>query len=139
MSRAWRAAAPWRSPRSFSSAAGPTAKKSVPYQKTLQEEGPGGSEPSRPPPSSAQVVVVGGGSLGCQTTYHLAKMGLSGVVLLERDRLTSGTTWHTAGERLWVLPGPGTGLDAHGSDVPLCLGWIHGNAAASGCAAEFGL
>lgn len=101
LSRAWRAAAPlpapWRSPRPFSSAAGPTAKKSVPYQKTLQEEGPG--VPSRAPPASAQVVVVGGGSLGCQTTYHLAKMGLSGVVLLERDRLTSGTTWHTAGER----------------------------------------
>ncbi|NWW12827.1 SARDH protein, partial [Oreocharis arfaki] len=108
VSRAWRAAAPrllpapWRNPRPFSSASGPTAKKSVPYQRTLQEEGPGSSEPSRPPPASAQVVVVGGGSLGCQTTYHLAKMGVSGVVLLERDRLTSGTTWHTAG-LLWQL------------------------------------
>ncbi|RMB93366.1 hypothetical protein DUI87_30060 [Hirundo rustica rustica] len=106
MSRAWRAAAPlpapWRSPRPFSSSSGPTAKKSVPYQKTLQEEGPGSGEPTRPPPASAQVVVVGGGSLGCQTTYHLAKMGVSGVVLLERDRLTSGTTWHTAG-LLWQL------------------------------------
>lgn len=42
-------------------------------------------------------MVIGGGSLGCQTIYHLAKMGLTNVVLLERDRLTAGTTWHTAG------------------------------------------
>lgn len=44
------------------------------------------------------MVVIGGGSLGCQTTYHLAKMGMTNVVLLERDRLTAGTTWHTAGQ-----------------------------------------
>uniref|UniRef100_A0A8C3JJ55 Sarcosine dehydrogenase, mitochondrial n=1 Tax=Calidris pygmaea TaxID=425635 RepID=A0A8C3JJ55_9CHAR len=94
--------APWRSPRPFSSATGPTAKKSVPYQKTLKEEDSGSREPSRPPPPSAEVVVVGGGSLGCQTTYHLAKQGITNVVLLERDRLTSGTTWHTAG-LLWQL------------------------------------
>lgn len=48
---------------------------------------------------SANVVVIGGGSLGCQTVYHLAKMGMRDVVLLERDRLTAGTTWHTAGNR----------------------------------------
>uniref|UniRef100_A0A4W5MLA7 Sarcosine dehydrogenase n=1 Tax=Hucho hucho TaxID=62062 RepID=A0A4W5MLA7_9TELE len=47
-------------------------------------------------------VVIGGGSLGCQTVYHLAKMGMTNVVLLERDRLTAGTTWHTAG-LLWQL------------------------------------
>lgn len=46
---------------------------------------------------SADAVVIGGGSLGCQTIYHLAKMGMTNVVLLERDRLTAGTTWHTAG------------------------------------------
>lgn len=46
------------------------------------------------------MVVIGGGSLGCQTVYHLAKMGLTNVVLLERDRLTAGTTWHTAGRAL---------------------------------------
>ncbi|TNN70717.1 Sarcosine dehydrogenase, mitochondrial [Liparis tanakae] len=51
---------------------------------------------------SADVVVIGGGSLGCHTVYQLAKMGLTNVVLLERDRLTSGTTWHTAG-LLWQL------------------------------------
>lgn len=49
---------------------------------------------------AADVVVIGGGSLGCQTIYHLAKMGLTNVVLLERDRLTAGTTWHTAGQEL---------------------------------------
>lgn len=48
---------------------------------------------------SADVVVIGGGSLGCQTVYHLAKMGMTNVVLLERDRLTAGTTWHTAGNK----------------------------------------
>ncbi|KAK1333998.1 hypothetical protein QTO34_004996 [Cnephaeus nilssonii] len=37
-----------------------------------------------------------GGSLGCQTLYHLAKLGVRSAVLLERERLTSGTTWHTA-------------------------------------------
>ena len=49
------------------------------------------------PCRSADAVVIGGGSLGCQTVYHLAKMGMTNVVLLERDRLTAGTTWHTAG------------------------------------------
>src|SRR3954449_8826388 len=48
-------------------------------------------------PSRARVVVVGGGVIGCSVAYHLAKMGWKDVVLLERDRLTSGTTWHAAG------------------------------------------
>ncbi|HEY5946787.1 MAG TPA: FAD-dependent oxidoreductase [Kofleriaceae bacterium] len=48
-------------------------------------------------PSRARVVVVGGGIIGCSVAYHLAHMGLKDVVLLERDRLTSGTTWHAAG------------------------------------------
>jgi glycine cleavage system aminomethyltransferase T/glycine/D-amino acid oxidase-like deaminating enzyme len=43
------------------------------------------------------VVVVGGGVIGCSVAYHLAHMGCSDVLLLERDRLTSGTTWHAAG------------------------------------------
>jgi len=43
------------------------------------------------------VVVVGGGIIGCSVAYHLAHMGWKDVVLLERDRLTSGTTWHAAG------------------------------------------
>jgi len=48
-------------------------------------------------PERARVVVVGGGIIGCSVAYHLAQMGWKDVVLLERDRLTSGTTWHAAG------------------------------------------
>src|SRR4051812_49995553 len=48
-------------------------------------------------PSRARVVVVGGGVIGCSVAYHLAHMGWKDVVLLERDRITSGTTWHSAG------------------------------------------
>ena len=48
-------------------------------------------------PSDARAVVVGGGIIGTSVAYHLAAMGWKDVVLLERDRLTSGTTWHAAG------------------------------------------
>ena len=48
-------------------------------------------------PSSAKVVVIGGGVAGTSCAYHLAKFGWKDVVLLERDQLTSGTTWHAAG------------------------------------------
>ncbi len=44
----------------------------------------------------AQVVVIGGGLVGCSILYHLAKLGWSDVILLERDELTSGSTWHAA-------------------------------------------
>jgi glycine cleavage system aminomethyltransferase T/glycine/D-amino acid oxidase-like deaminating enzyme len=47
-------------------------------------------------PERAQVVVVGGGIIGTSVSYHLAHLGVD-VMLLERDRLTSGTTWHAAG------------------------------------------
>lgn len=48
-------------------------------------------------PSQAQVVIVGGGVIGCSLAYHLTKLGMRDVVLLERKTLTSGTTWHAAG------------------------------------------
>lgn len=48
-------------------------------------------------PKSAQVVVLGGGVVGCSVAYHLTKVGISDVVVLERKKLTSGTTWHAAG------------------------------------------
>lgn len=48
-------------------------------------------------PKQARVVVIGGGVIGTSVAYHLAHMGWKDVVLLERDRLTSGTTWHAAG------------------------------------------
>ncbi len=48
--------------------------------------------------SHARVVVIGGGIAGCSTLYHLCQEGWTDVVLLERDELTSGTTWHSAGQ-----------------------------------------
>src|SRR3954451_5725021 len=48
-------------------------------------------------PARARVVVIGGGVIGCSVAYHLAHLGWTDVLLLERDRLTSGTTWHAAG------------------------------------------
>ena len=48
-------------------------------------------------PRSTKVVIVGGGVIGCSVAYHLTKFGWKDVVLLERDQLTSGTTWHAAG------------------------------------------
>ncbi|MCB2101446.1 MAG: FAD-dependent oxidoreductase [Rhodobacterales bacterium] len=49
-------------------------------------------------PAHAGAVVIGGGILGCSTLYHLAKEGCRDVVLLERQQLTSGTTWHSAAQ-----------------------------------------
>lgn len=48
--------------------------------------------------SHARVVVIGGGIAGCSTVYHLTREGWSDVILLERDELTSGTTWHSAAQ-----------------------------------------
>ena len=48
-------------------------------------------------PSHASVVIVGGGVAGCSIAYHLTKIGVTDVVLLERKQLTCGTTWHAAG------------------------------------------
>ncbi len=48
-------------------------------------------------PSSTKVVVIGGGVAGCSVAYHLAKFGWKDTIILERDQLTSGTTWHAAG------------------------------------------
>ena len=48
-------------------------------------------------PTEANVVIVGGGIVGASVAYHLAKKGVTDVVLLERNTLTSGTTWHAAG------------------------------------------
>ena len=48
-------------------------------------------------PDSAEVIVVGGGIIGTSIAYHLAKHGCKDVLLIEKDQLTSGTTWHAAG------------------------------------------
>ena len=50
-----------------------------------------------PLPRHAKAVVVGGGIAGASVAYHLAKLGMADVVLLEQGRLTCGTTWHAAG------------------------------------------
>ncbi|MEM8555711.1 MAG: FAD-binding oxidoreductase, partial [Pseudomonadota bacterium] len=49
------------------------------------------------PPKHARALIIGGGVIGCSVAYHLTKLGWTDVVLLERKRLTSGTTWHAAG------------------------------------------
>lgn len=49
-------------------------------------------------PNHASVVVIGGGVMGCSTLYHLAETGVADAILLERNKLTSGTTWHSAAQ-----------------------------------------
>lgn len=48
-------------------------------------------------PQKARAVIIGGGVIGCSVAYHLAKIGWTDVVLLERKQFTCGTTWHAAG------------------------------------------
>jgi len=55
------------------------------------------SRPITPLPSRARVVVIGGGIIGTSIAYHLGHLGWTDTVLVERDQLTSGTTWHAAG------------------------------------------
>ena len=62
-------------------------KRGVPYETTKQTESL--STPTEVP-AEADVVVIGGGSLGCNTLYHLAKLGITNTVLLESHKLTAG-------------------------------------------------
>ena len=57
----------------------------------------GGASASKPLPSHARVVVIGGGVVGCSILFHLAKFGWKDVILLEREELTAGSSWHAAG------------------------------------------
>ena len=57
-------------------------------------------------PSSARVVVIGGGIGGCSAAYHLAKLGVTDVLILERSLLSSGTTWHSTGNMETYRPDP---------------------------------
>ncbi len=52
---------------------------------------------SRTPPARADVVIIGGGIVGASIAYHLAQIGITNTVVLERKQLTCGTTWHAAG------------------------------------------
>ena len=56
--------------------------------------------------TQTRAVVIGGGIAGCSTLYHLTQEGWTDVVLVERDELTSGTTWHAAGlvSLSWATP-----------------------------------
>jgi len=69
-----------------------------PAAASAREAGEAGASSSGDLPSRAQYVVVGGGVIGTSIAYHLALLGATDVVLLERKQLTSGTTWHAAGE-----------------------------------------
>jgi dimethylglycine dehydrogenase len=55
-------------------------------------------------PSEARVVVIGGGVAGCSLLYHLTRLGWTDVILLEKDELTSGSTWHAAGLCTQFIP-----------------------------------
>ena len=46
---------------------------------------------------NAKVIIIGGGVVGCSILYHLSKFGLKDCILLERNELTSGSSWHAAG------------------------------------------
>lgn len=64
------------------------------------------TQPRAADTAPARVVVVGGGIAGCSAAYHLAALGMTDVVLLERSRLSSGTTWHSTGNMETYRPDP---------------------------------
>ena len=69
-------------------------------------------------PSQAEIVIIGGGIIGCSVAYHLAKLGKKDVLLLERKKLTSGTTWHAAGlVRAMLYSGNLTKLARHSIEL----------------------
>jgi 4-methylaminobutanoate oxidase (formaldehyde-forming) len=61
------------------------------------ETQPGETQPGAALPGRAEVVVIGGGVVGCSVAYHLAQRGVTDVAVIERRRLTHGSTWHAAG------------------------------------------
>lgn len=74
---------------------------------------------SRPPtaPSSARVVIIGGGAAGTSVAYHLSKRGMTDIVLLEKGLLSSGTTWHSAGDIPLMKPTGLIGLVRYGAQL----------------------
>lgn len=68
-------------------------------------------------PSKARVVVIGGGAAGASVAYHLTKRGWGDVVVLERGLLSSGTTWHSAGDIPLMKPTGLIGLVRYGAEL----------------------
>ncbi|MEX0810062.1 MAG: FAD-binding oxidoreductase [Dongiaceae bacterium] len=64
-----------------------------------------------------RILVVGGGAVGCSVAWHLAERGLGDVTLIERDRLGSGTTWHSAGNLIWRPGGSHDGMVLYAFDA----------------------
>ncbi|MGQ0457786.1 MAG: GcvT family protein [Hyphomicrobium sp.] len=96
-------------------------------------------------PSSAKIVIVGGGIIGCSVAYHLGKMGLTDVLLVEQGRLTSGSTWHAAGlvgqlrtsANITQLLGYSVALyDKLEQDTGLATGWKRNGGLRLACNAE---
>ncbi|RUV81636.1 FAD-dependent oxidoreductase [Mesorhizobium sp. M1A.F.Ca.IN.020.06.1.1] len=63
----------------------------------MEEKQLKGQSTSQSVPSHASCLIIGGGVAGCSVAYHLAKLGWRDIVLIEREKLTCGTTWHAAG------------------------------------------
>jgi hypothetical protein len=84
--------------------AGRCARAGPPSARRLLSSQPAAAAAVAALPSEAEVVVIGGGSIGSAVLYHLAKDHGIKAVQLESNKLTSGTTWHSAG-LLWQLAG----------------------------------
>src|SRR5262245_61403875 len=59
-----------------------------------------------PLPTHAQAVIIGAGVLGASTAYHLARLGMTDVVVVEKHKIGSGTTWHSAGNIAFATEDP---------------------------------
>ena len=96
-------------------------------------------------PSSAKIIIIGGGIVGCSVAYHLGKMGITDVLLIERGKLTSGSTWHAAGlvgqlrssANITQLLGYSVALyDKLEKDTGLATGWKRNGGLRLACNAE---
>jgi sarcosine dehydrogenase len=96
-------------------------------------------------PASAKIVVIGGGIVGCSVAYHLGQMGIRDVLLFERHRLSSGSTWHAAGlvgqlrsnANVTQLLGYSVALyDRLGAETGLATGWKRNGGLRLACTPE---